>query len=88
MEMEDRLDKTGWNQGVKSTESGLLNWIICPKIGQTPGTCEQQMTQFIFSGNYPLSSTIFSSPFSSLQTAQHKQNQPTHWATCQIPPVN
>ena len=52
MEMEDRLDKTGWNQGVKSTKSGLLNWIICPKIGQTPGTCEQQMTQFIFSGNY------------------------------------
>lgn len=52
MEMEDRLDKTGWNQGVKSTESGLLNWIICPKIGQTPGRYEHQMTQFIFSSNY------------------------------------
>lgn len=52
MEMEDRLDKTGWNQGVQSTESGLLNWIICSKTGQTPGRCEHQMTQFIFSSNY------------------------------------
>lgn len=44
--------RTSWNQGVKSPESGLLNWIICPKRGQTPGRCEQQMTQFVFSGNY------------------------------------